>query len=164
MSLAPVAQRRRGRNLAVIDMALASQAGMAATIIGMAAVAVWVCLIAFRGGFWRAPDDATAAGPPPARSVVAVIPARDEADVIGRAVASLLAQDYRGELHVIVVDDRSSDGTAATARAVAAGGADRLTVVTAEPLPRGWTGKLWAVRQGIAIAHPRRPDYLLLTD
>jgi hopene-associated glycosyltransferase HpnB len=147
-------------------MALASQAGMAATIIGMAAVAVWAYLIAFRGGFWRPPDDATAAGPPPARSVVAVIPARDEAGVIGRAVASLLAQDYRGELHVIVVDDRSSDGTAAAAHAATgpADAADRLTVATAEQLPAGWTGKLWAVRQGIAIAHPRRPDYLLLTD
>jgi hopene-associated glycosyltransferase HpnB len=147
-------------------MALASQAGMAATIIGMAAVAVWAYLIAFRGGFWRPPDDATAAGPPPARSVVAVIPARDEDDVIGRAVASLLAQDYRGELHVIVVDDRSSDGTAAAAHAATgpADAADRLTVATAEQLPAGWTGKLWAVRQGIAIAHPRRPDYLLLTD
>jgi hopene-associated glycosyltransferase HpnB len=95
-----------------------------------------------------------------------VIPARDEDDVIGRAVASLLAQDYRGELHVIVVDDRSSDGTAAAAHAPTgpADAADRLTVATAEQLPAGWTGKLWAVRQGIAIAHPRRPDYLLLTD
>ena len=137
---------------------------MAGTIIGMAAAAVWVYLIAFRGGFWRLPDDAAAAGPMPARSIVAVIPARDEADVIGRAVASLLAQDYRGELHIVVVDDRSSDGTAAVVHAAAAGAADRLTVVTGEPLPSGWTGKLWAVRQGIAIAAPRRPDYLLLTD
>jgi hopene-associated glycosyltransferase HpnB len=146
-------------------MAFATQAGMAATIIGTAAVAAWFYLIAFRGGFWRVPSDAAAAGPPPAYSVVAVIPARDEADVIGRAVASLLAQDYRGELHIVVVDDRSSDGTAAAARAAAAGtGGDRLTVVTAEPLPAGWTGKLWAVRQGIAIAGAWRPDYLLLTD
>ncbi len=139
---------------------------MIATIIGMTAIAVWVYLIVFRGGFWRVPEDAVPAGPQQSCSVVAVIPARDEADVIGRAVASLLAQDYRGELHVIVVDDRSSDATAAAARAaaVAAGGDERLTVVTAEPLPPGWTGKLWAVRQGIAIAHPRRPEYLLLTD
>src|SRR5205807_643743 len=117
--------------------ALAAQAGMAGTIIGMAAAAVWVYLIAFRGGFWRLPDDADAAGPMPARSIVAVIPARDEADVIGRAVASLLAQDYRGELHIVVVDDRSSDGTAAAAHAVPQeiGGTDHLTVVTAGPLP-----------------------------
>jgi hopene-associated glycosyltransferase HpnB len=147
-------------------MAFASQAGMAATIIGLVAVAIWIYLIAFRGGFWRVPDGAVVVGPPSSCSVVAVIPARDEADVIGRAVASLFAQDYRGELHIIVVDDRSSDGTAAAARAAAAGtgAADRLTVVTAEPLPAGWTGKLSAVRQGIAIAGAWRPDYLLLTD
>jgi hopene-associated glycosyltransferase HpnB len=139
---------------------------MAATIIGAAAVAVWLYLIAFRGAFWRVPDGALAAGPPLRRSVVAVIPARDEADVIGRAVASLLAQDYRGGLHIVVVDDRSSDGTAEVARAAtaSAGGRDRLTVVMAEQLPPGWTGKLWAVREGVAIANRGDPDYLLLTD
>src|SRR5438105_11319020 len=141
-------------------MAFAPQVGMAATIIGTVAAVAWFYLIAFRGGFWRLPDDAVAAGPPPARSVVAVIPARDEADVIGHAVASLLAQDYRGELHIVVVDDRSSDGTAAVALGAAAenSATDRLTIVTAEPLPPGWTGKLWAMRQGIAIAGQRRPD------
>jgi len=141
---------------------------MAATIIGAAAVAVWLYLIAFRGEFWRVPDGALAVGPLSRRSVVAVIPARDEADVIGRAVASLLGQDYRGELHIVVVDDRSSDGTAAAARAAAAaaGGDDRLTVATAEQLPPGWTGKLWAVKQGIDAAQtrPQPADYLLLTD
>jgi len=96
------------------------------------------------------PDGALASGAVTA-SVVAVIPARDEADVIGRAVASLPGQDYRGELHIVVVDDRSSDGTAEAARAAAAsaGGGDALTVAMAEQLPPGWTGKLWAVRQGI---------------
>ena len=84
---------------------------MVATIFGAAAVAIWFYLIAFRGGFWRVPDDLVAAGSAPPRTVVAVIPARDEADGIGRAVASLLAQDYRGELQIVVVDDRSSDGT-----------------------------------------------------
>jgi hopene-associated glycosyltransferase HpnB len=145
-------------------MAFALEPGMAATIIGAVAVAVWFYLIACRGGFWRVPDGAVAVGPPSSCSVVAVIPARDEADVIGHAVASLFAQDYRGELHVVVVDDRSSDGTATAAHAAAADAVDRLTMVTAEPLPPGWTGKLWAVRQGIAIANPRRADYLLLTD
>jgi hopene-associated glycosyltransferase HpnB len=98
--------------------------------------------------------------------VVAVIPARDEADVIGRAVASLLAQDYPGPLHIIVVDDHSGDATAAMAREAAAqaDAADRLTIIASEPMPAGWTGKLWAVRQGIAAAQARQPDYLLLTD
>jgi len=98
--------------------------------------------------------------------VVAVIPARDEAEVIGRAVGSLLAQDYPGPLHLIVVDDHGSDGTAAAAQdaAAQAGAAGRLTVISGEPLPPGWSGKLWAVRQGIAAAQAHAPDYLLLTD
>jgi hopene-associated glycosyltransferase HpnB len=141
---------------------------MIAASIGITAAAAWLYLIAGRGLFWRARDDAavTAAVPAAPRSVVAVIPARDEAEVIGRAVGSLLAQDHRGMLHIIVVDDHSSDGTAAAAReaAEAAGASDRLTIVGGEPLPSGWSGKLWAVRQGVAIAAAHEPDYLLLTD
>jgi hopene-associated glycosyltransferase HpnB len=138
---------------------------VAATIIGAAAAAIWVYLIAFRGWFWRV-ERLPKAEPAARRSVVAVIPARDEAPVIAGALTSLLAQDYAGDLHIVVIDDHSGDGTAAIARAaaVAAGGGDRVTVLPAEPLPLGWTGKLWAVRQGIAVARQFRPDYLLLTD
>ena len=159
---------------------------MIATIIGIVAAVAWLYLIALRGRFWRVRDDAAAS---PARApiptlprlrgresgasasdgwgqVVAVIPARDEAEVIGRAVGSLLGQDYPGTLHIIVVDDHSSDNTAAVARdaAAQAGAADRLTVIGGAPLPSGWSGKLWAVRQGIAAAQAYVPDYLLLTD
>src|SRR5438128_449685 len=139
---------------------------MAATVIGAAAAAIWLYLIAFRGGFWWVRQPPSALGPVPARSIVAVIPARDEAQVIGRAVASLLAQDYPGPLRIVVVDDHSSDGTAsaATAAAEAVGASTRLTVAAAQPVPTGWTGKLWAVRQGIELAQALRPDYLLLTD
>jgi len=98
-------------------------------------------------------------------AVVAVIPARDEAAVIDRAVVSLLGQRYSGPFHIVVVDDHSSDGTADVVRAVAAaGGADRLTVAAATPVPAGWTGKLWAVRHGIETARRLRPRYFLLTD
>jgi hopene-associated glycosyltransferase HpnB len=136
-----------------------------AAAIGAAAVAIWVYLLFFRGGFWWSPyRPAPVAASPAARSVVAVIPARDEATVIGRAVASLLAQDYRGGLHLIVVDDQSTDGTAETARAAAAGAAGRLTICRGNPVPPGWTGKLWALRQGVEVARSLRPDYLLLTD
>jgi hopene-associated glycosyltransferase HpnB len=135
-------------------------------ILGAAAAAVWVYLIAFRGRFWHFEKAERTNAPAPARSIVAVIPARDEADVIGGTIASLLAQDYGGRLDIIVVDDHSGDGTAEVARAAAAtaGAADRVTVVAAEPMPGGWTGKLWAVRQGTALAVKRAPDYLLLTD
>jgi len=97
-----------------------------------------------------------------------VIPARNEAEGVGACVGSLLRQDYRGLRAVVLVDDESSDGTAQVARdaADACGGADRLTIVSGTPLPPGWTGKLWAMRQGIAAATASSPppEFLLLTD
>jgi hopene-associated glycosyltransferase HpnB len=99
---------------------------------------------------------------PDAPRIVAVVPARDEAAVIGQAVASLSAQRAPGYFHIVLVDDHSSDGTADLARAAAP--SDRLTIVRAAPLPAGWTGKLWAVAEGIRHAALLRPDYLLLTD
>jgi hopene-associated glycosyltransferase HpnB len=138
-----------------------------AVVIGAATVAIWVYLLFFRGGFWRlpyrpAPIVANVGG----RSVVAVIPARDEAAVVGHAVASLLAQDYAGKFRIVVVDDQSSDGTAEAARtaAIATGAPDRLTICRGKPVPPGWTGKLWAMSQGIETARSTRPDHLLLTD
>ncbi len=133
---------------------------------GLVAAAAWVYLIVFRGAFWRIGYDEPAPSMGAARSVVAVIPARDEAEIIGGAVASLLAQNFAGRLDIVIVDDHSTDGTAAIAReaANAAGATDRVTVIQAAPVPEGWTGKLWAVRQGTAIAAAMRPDFLLLTD
>ena len=86
---------------------------------------IWAYLLLARGGFWRAaerdaPVRAEAAGQQRAGRDVAVIPARDEADVIAQRIASLLRQDYPGRFRVVLVDDQSSDGTAATARAAAA--------------------------------------------
>ena len=101
-------------------------------------------------------------------SVCVVIPARNEAEGVGQCVGSLLRQDYRGLKSVVLVDDESTDGTADVARraAAACGAADRLAIVPGTPLPKGWTGKLWAMRQGIAaaMASETPPDYLLLTD
>ncbi|MFO0996786.1 MAG: glycosyltransferase [Alphaproteobacteria bacterium] len=139
---------------------------LAATLSGLA----WIYLALGHGRYWRAdqrigPEPETGL---PAPSVVAVVPARDEADVIGEAIASLVSQDYPGLFHVVLVDDRSSDGTAAAARAAAeaAGRADRLTIVTAPPLEAGWVGKLWAVSAGLREAALCAPDarYALLTD
>ncbi len=93
--------------------------------------------------------------------VVAVVPARDEADVIAKTIAGLLAQDYPGAFAVRLVDDDSSDGTAAAASA-AASGDPRLTILTAPPRPPGWTGKLWALAHG--IEHAGTPAWLWLTD
>jgi hopene-associated glycosyltransferase HpnB len=132
---------------------------------------IWAYLVVGRGGFWlaRERDDRGQPAEPKAwPAVTAVVPARDEADVIARSIGSLLAQDYPGAFRVILVDDNSSDGTARAARdaADALPHGERLTVVSGAPLPAGWTGKLWAMKQGIATAgeDTDAPKYLLLTD
>jgi hopene-associated glycosyltransferase HpnB len=131
---------------------------------------IWCVLVFARGGFWRARPAAPLASAPrdawPA--VAAVVPARNEADVIAQAVGTLLAQAYPGSFHVIVVDDHSTDGTADAARAAALTlqCPERLTVLSAKPLPPGWSGKVWAQSQGIeAVRTLGLPaDFLLLTD
>jgi hopene-associated glycosyltransferase HpnB len=131
-----------------------------------ASFAAWLYLLRFRHGFWRA-DQRLGEPAAPAHwpAVTAVVPARDEAATIGRVVRGLLAQHYPGPLSVVVVDDSSSDGTADLARA-AADGSDRFQLVAGQPLEPGWTGKLWAMHQGIAAAEARWPEteFLLLTD
>lgn len=100
--------------------------------------------------------------------VVAIVPARNEADVVASSIGSLLRQDYPGSLKVILVDDQSSDGTAdiAEAAALAAGCPGRLTVLQGSALPAGWTGKLWAISQGVEHVEQagEQPAFLLLSD
>lgn len=133
--------------------------------------AAWLYLLVARGGFWRADirdEDSLPPAPGQWPSVAAIVPARNEADVIEKSLSSLLRQDYPNPLQVILVDDQSEDGTAEAARAAAEalGASSRLTILEGEPLPRGWTGKLWAMHQGVvcASAPPERPHYLLFTD
>jgi len=98
--------------------------------------------------------------------VAVVLPARNEAGTIARVVESLCAQDYPGELRVVVVDDHSEDQTAALAQHAAAahGAADHVIVLPAAPLQPGWTGKLWAIQQGIETAAACSPEYFWFTD
>jgi hopene-associated glycosyltransferase HpnB len=128
------------------------------TLIAGMSLGIWVYLLFARGWFWRM---STAAPVPPrdgaVPSVTAVVPARNEAGVVGRAMKSLVAQAYGGEFRIVLVDDGSEDGTARVARAAA----PDVDVVTAGPLPADWGGKMWAVAQGVAMAHG---EYLLLTD
>ncbi len=137
-------------------------------VIAGLALGIWGYLIVARGGFWLGSvrDDAAAAAPLTWPAVAVVIPARNEADVIVESVGSLLAQDYPGPLSVTAVDDDSDDGTGAVAKAAAIAGGPALTVVRGRPLPAGWTGKLWAVKQGVdaAMAQDPMPEFLLLTD
>jgi hopene-associated glycosyltransferase HpnB len=135
-------------------------------MIALAAAAAWAVLLFGRGFFWLAREDDRDAAllPEPASwpAVTVIVPARDEADGIAATVRSLLAQDYSGALRLIVVDDRSTDGTGAIA--LAAGRGDpRLRVLTGAARPPGWTGKLWALQQGLGAARPHDP-LLLFTD
>jgi hopene-associated glycosyltransferase HpnB len=146
---------------------------MALVLIAALACAAWSYALFLRGGFWRGAERDDAVAPAshasaPWPKVVAIVPARDEALVIGAAVTSLLRQDYPGAFDIVVVDDHSADGTAAAARAAATatGAADRLAVLTAPDLPAGWTGKLWAMHCGVGhvATLPAPPDYVLFTD
>src|SRR5271154_5640523 len=151
---------------------------MIATAVSLLPFAVWAYLLFGRGWFWLCGerDDAAESAsefqfrnaPEAWPSVVAIIPARDEADMIAQSVGSLLRQDYRGPFSVIVVDDQSSDGTAAAAATAssALGAADRLRIVAGSGVAPGWTGKLWAMRQGLAAveAAAAPPEFVLFSD
>ncbi len=119
----------------------------------------WLYLLLFHGRFAQPGPVLPRAVPSAAPSVAIVVPARDEAAGIAEAIGSLLAQDYPGPFRVVLVDDNSTDATAAIARALP--GAERLTVIDGTPRPSGWAGKLWAVYQGLAATDE---DLVLHTD
>jgi hopene-associated glycosyltransferase HpnB len=131
---------------------------------------IWIVLTFFWGAFWKLSafdDDAI----PPAAipswpRVVAIVPARNEAETVARTVESLVQQDYPGEFHLIVVDDHSEDQTATLALTAAeklqAG--NRVTILPAAQLQNGWTGKIWAMQQGVGLATTLHPEYLWFTD
>jgi hopene-associated glycosyltransferase HpnB len=155
----------------------------AALIAGLVCVAIWIYLLVAHGRFWIIPG-ARSFSPAVGervglnRTVAVVIPARNEAAVIGRAVGSLLRQmptlsakdsekdraPVFNSIRIFVVDDNSTDRTADAARQAAEDQLDRVTVIDGHPLPPGWSGKLWAVQQGVEQALGIDPDFLLLTD
>ena len=139
---------------------------MIAVWIGSLSFLIWVYLLTGRGRFWRVSNAASELNLlfMPAPRVAVVMPARNEADVVGLAIASLLEQDYAGQVQIFVVDDHSSDETANVARRAAADKAEQLTISSAMPLPAGWTGKMWALSQGVQEATQCTPDYFLFTD
>ncbi|MFD7614051.1 glycosyltransferase [Streptomyces sp. NPDC059828] len=138
--------------------------------IAVVSLAVWLWLLLGQGFFWRTDQRLPRREAAPGAyddwpSVVIVVPARDEAAVLPESLPSLLRQSYPGEAEVILVDDGSTDGTGALARELSEryGGLPLTVASPGEPEP-GWTGKLWALRHGIALARARDPEYLLLTD
>jgi hopene-associated glycosyltransferase HpnB len=137
------------------------------TTLAALSLLIWAYLLLAHGRFWQSSPELEPARPVVAPPVIVVVPARDEAPVIGRTLRSLLAQDYPGRLSIFLVDDGSSDSTGQTARAIAraqAGDASmrQLTVLDGKPRPPGWSGKLWAVAQGLAEAGAT--ELVLLTD
>jgi hopene-associated glycosyltransferase HpnB len=121
-------------------------------LIAAASLAAWVYLFTARGGFWQIKTPPKPGPSAATRTVCVIIPARNEESVVGEAVTSLRPWP------VIVVDDHSSDRTAAIAAEAGA------SVIQAGPLPDGWSGKLWALSEGLKQAAPLAPDYLLFTD
>jgi hopene-associated glycosyltransferase HpnB len=137
-----------------------------ATSVATLTAVTWSYLALARGSFWRIknakPDASHRAGF--SGGVVAVVPARNEGELIGPVVTSLLNQCVA--MPVVLVDDESTDGTADVARRASekAGKADALIVIQSKPLPAGWTGKLWSMHQGIERARALNPAWLMLTD
>jgi hopene-associated glycosyltransferase HpnB len=136
-------------------------------VLAIICALIWLYLIVGRGAFWLCgvrDTDRPSLDVPRWPAVVAVVPARNEADHIAASIGSLLRQEYSGSFRIVLVDDDSSDGTALIATRAAASAPSQLIVVGSESPPRGWTGKIWAVEQGIARAEELKPEYLLLTD
>jgi hopene-associated glycosyltransferase HpnB len=129
------------------------------TTLAVVSLLIWLYLLLAHGRFWHSGPELVPARPAVSPTVAVVVPARDEAPVIGQALRSLLGQDYAGPFRVIVVDDGSSDGTGTIARAI---GDPRLTVLNGQNRPAGWSGKLWAIAQGLAEIDAA--DLVLLTD
>jgi len=131
-------------------------------LLALLSLCVWLYLFFAHGRFWLSLPELPPALPEETPDVDIIVPARDEAETIGRVIASLAAQDYRGKFRIILVDDGSSDGTAdLAAAAVRPNNVAPLHVVSAQPKPPGWSGKLWAMSQGVALA---RAPVLLLAD
>ena len=129
-------------------------------VLAALALATWIYLALGHGRFWstavRLPTTSNSdpAGGWP--DVTAIVPARDEAEILPTTLPSLLAQDYPGRFRVVVVDDASSDGTGAVARRIGA------HVVRGDGPPPGWAGKVAAMAVGVRSAGT--PEYLLFTD
>jgi hopene-associated glycosyltransferase HpnB len=125
-------------------------------MIALLCLLIWLYLVLAHGKFWSSGPELDPAVPAEFPEIDVIVPARDEAETIGPVIASLVAQDYAGPLRITLVDDNSTDGTAA-----AAGTAPNLRVLRGQPKPTGWSGKLWAVSQGVAASSA---PVLLLTD
>ncbi len=129
---------------------------------------IWIILVTSRDGFWktdqRLPDVGDFFQTHPAPPIVVMIPARNEAEMLPQSLRSLLKQNYPGKFSIVIVDDHSSDSTFQVARDLSQETDMEVVIVRGETLPEGWTGKLWALEQGLRVAATLEPEYVLLTD
>ncbi|HVO45776.1 MAG TPA: glycosyltransferase [Steroidobacteraceae bacterium] len=124
-------------------------------MLALAALVIWLYLFFAHGRFWLSGPELPKSSPQQTQiisgawpAVDIIIPARDEAETIATVIASLVAQDYPGVFRLTLVDDNSSDRTAAAAASACS--ASHLRIIEGEPRPEGWSGKLWALSQGVA--------------
>ncbi|MFC5863540.1 glycosyltransferase [Acidicapsa dinghuensis] len=132
------------------------------TVIAALSCLIWIYLVVLHGRLWSTSQTLDAATPCGNAAIAVIVPARNEAESIRECLTSLLAQHYTGKLSIILVDDNSTDGTGAIAASLNAG--NRLHVISGSPLPHGWSGKLWAVHQGLNHPVAQQAQYNLLTD
>jgi cellulose synthase/poly-beta-1,6-N-acetylglucosamine synthase-like glycosyltransferase len=136
------------------------------TFLSAASLGIWLYLTFGRGMFWHLrpfdDDSIQHAAPPRWPCVVAIVPARNEAATIGETTSALLQQDYPGEFSIIVADDHSEDETQRIARQFARqyDAESRLQIHLASPLPPGWTGKLWALDEGVRQVRSQAPNFI----
>ena len=145
---------------------------LALTLWGAALVVFWLGVFLDRARRWPARLALRCvAGAPsgPVDDVAVAIPARDEAEVLDETLRSVLAQreDF---VHLVLVDDRSRDGTGDLARTLIreAGAGACAEVVAGSAPPAGWSGKLWALERAVAAIqsgpHAGRVRWILFTD
>ncbi|HTO06868.1 MAG TPA: glycosyltransferase [Myxococcota bacterium] len=138
------------------------------TLAALISAAAWIYLVFARQGFWLCDQRLDREYAPEAwPDVVAVVPARNEVDVLPQSLGSLLDQEYPGRFRVVLVDDESTDGTASVAHDVARARPNgaRLEVVRTEARPAGWVGKMWALHSGVTAGEKEGvPPWWWLTD
>jgi chlorobactene glucosyltransferase len=129
-------------------------------LIPLLLAAPWFGVVVFLLFRVRPPREIPAGPPKRTPPVSVVIPARNEALNIETVLSSLTASAYP-DFEIVVVDDRSDDGTGALARAVSAGNARGIRVLDGTELPEGWLGKPWACAQGAEVSGG---ELILFTD
>jgi hopene-associated glycosyltransferase HpnB len=138
--------------------------------IGIVTLAIWLHLFFGRAWFWRImkfdADGIQIEPPHDWPKIVAIVPARNEVGTIGEVVASLVKQDYSGPFSIVIVDDHSDDATAEIAARIAEenGAAEKVRILAASALHEGWTGKLWALNEGVISVAAEAPAFYWFTD